>query len=555
MSVNILTPTNIWGNFYTEVPVKAKTAVQKTIDGVMLSYVKIAGREVNGERVEVMALLSKKENFKGGPAILVSSNPELPISEELAIKFAKEGYLVLSVDLGGQNEESKLYTVYPKSISYANFVESKYNLLGVNGSVKNTCWYEWGAVLFYAYEYLREQCGKSRIGVVGVKHGANAAWCLAANKQEISACVFLNNAGWLAYKGVFKYANTLEPDFSDEACAFIAGIDSQAYANHVKSPTLILSALLDSEFDPDRADDTIARISKDVYSCIDFTLSYESGISQSAYNNMLVFLNNFLRTTRKTFIKEPKISATVKNGEIVISTEFDGKNVKDVVVYLSEEIDNPFERTFESAKKVCIKEKEATFTFKPYAYSKSVLIFAKAFYENGFSISSNLLSKKINAEDFMPSNKSKIIFSTREENSESIFSVSNNLDIDFLASYAPVIKKGPMDIMGAYSSHKLTTKKVLTSKNTPSEDAMLILDFYSKEHTILNVTLSVKTEFGITDYTAYYKSNGGNVWCSVRLGMEKFKTAEGRILKSYENLYSLSFSAEGEYLVNNILWV
>ncbi len=555
MSVNILSPLAIWGNFYTETPSRARTVIQKTAGDVLLTYVKIQGRETKNGRVEIMGLVAKRESYKNGPAVLVASNPESVISEEFAIRLAEEGYLVLSVDLGGKTEEGKLFTVYPDCISYANYLESKDKLTSVKENVKNTCWYEWGAALFYAYEYLREQNRSAKIGAIGIKAGANAVWQLSSVKEDLSATAIIMNAGWTAYKGVYKFAGVEEPEFSDEVCAYVAGVDAQSYASHVKSPTLILSALTDSEYDPDRAHDTSSRIPESVYSAIDYSVGYSSGVGASAYKNLLIFFENFVKKPRKTFIKEPKLTISSENGELIISASADGKNLSEIRVYVSEEIQKPADRTWESAKQVSDSNKEAIFKYKPYANSGSVLVFAKAIYQNGFEISSGIYYKKLNAQEFLPANKNKIIFSTRDEHSESIFVSSLEKEIDFLGVSAPVIKKGPMDIEGAYSPLSLVTKKIIREKNALPEDSMLIMDFYSPNPSILNVKLTVKTEFGLIPYTATIKCNGGNVWHSVRIEQNKFKTEEGRILKSYENLYSLEIKAEGEYLVNNVLWV
>ena len=49
---------------------------------------------------------------------------------------------------------------------------------------------------------------------------------------------------------------------------------------------------------------------------------------------------------------------------------------------------------------------------------------------------------------------------------------------------------------------------------------------------------------------------GGDVWHNVQLEKNRFKTAEGMVLKSYEKIDAIEFSVdEGEFLLNNALWV
>jgi hypothetical protein len=49
---------------------------------------------------------------------------------------------------------------------------------------------------------------------------------------------------------------------------------------------------------------------------------------------------------------------------------------------------------------------------------------------------------------------------------------------------------------------------------------------------------------------------GGDVWHNVKLTINRFKTAEGMALKSYENIDAIEFNVQGvKYLINNALWV
>ena len=46
------------------------------------------------------------------------------------------------------------------------------------------------------------------------------------------------------------------------------------------------------------------------------------------------------------------------------------------------------------------------------------------------------------------------------------------------------------------------------------------------------------------------------MWHNVKLTRNKFKTVEGMPLKNYDKINAVAFNAEdGEYLINNVLWV
>lgn len=557
MSVNILTPVSLWEGFYIEAPISFRSLVKKTENGVVSEYLRIDGRSVGKEKVNIFALFKKPENFKSGPAVLISSDPEFSVSESFSDRLVKEGYAVLAVDIGGKREDGKPYTVYPDEISFANFLENKDNLFSVKTSVKDTCWYEWGAVLRYAYAFLRSIKGVNRIGAIGVKYGANPLFYLASIEKDVKAFVSILNAGWSSYNGIDAFGETVEPEFSDETCAFVAGAEPQSYASRILCPTLILSALNSKEFKPERAHETSFRIPDEVYSCVNFSVGYEEAVDKQAFSNIVVFLENFLKKKKLTFISEPKLSLEIEGGKIIVNVNANKKDLADVSVYFSEEIKSAEDRTFEMAVKVKEDGLKRVFEYKPYAYSKNVIAFAKARYLNGFEISSPISFKELNPQAFLPSSKNKIMYSGRILGAESVFSANVPAEtfIDADGDYAPIVKKGPMDIEGVYSSYGLKTKRVLRLKDAPDKDSILIFDVFSANANTIKVTLTVKNEVEEINYSASVNINGGNVWYNAKLEAVKFKTEEGRILREYKGITSIKIEGMGEYLINNVLWV
>ena len=79
----------------------------------------------------------------------------------------------------------------------------------VDESARETCWYEWVAVARYALTFLIEQNPSvSKIGVIGIKNGANIAWQLAAVDDRVKCAVVMFGAGWSAYKGINKFSDS-----------------------------------------------------------------------------------------------------------------------------------------------------------------------------------------------------------------------------------------------------------------------------------------------------------------------------------------------------------
>ena len=58
-----------------------------------------------------------------------------------------------------------------------------------------------------------------------------------------------------------------------------------------------------------------------------------------------------------------------------------------------------------------------------------------------------------------------------------------------------------------------------------------------------------------TEYVTAVKIFGGDIWQNVKLELNNFKTKDGMGIKSYDKIQAVEFSADGEFLVNNFLWV
>ena len=112
-----------------------------------------------------------------------------------------------------------------------------------------------------------------------------------------------------------------------------------------------------------------------------------------------------------------------------------------------------------------------------------------------------------------------------------------------------------MDIPGAYCKWGLLTFKINALKDKPNEDAMFMFDCYCKEDNQITVKMITDYYGNKTEFMAKISLVGGEIWHNVKIEKAKFKTAEGMSLKSYEKVMAIEFDAEGEWLINNALWV
>lgn len=564
MAGTILTPSAIWKNFSVETDFDCQVVSESTHGDVIFTNVVFNGRTVSDGRVKISGVIAK--NIQSGvmPSVLVAQDFNSN-DQDLILELAKQGYTVLSVDLGGADDGKEFFTSYPESISYANYNLVKDNLYEVEGDASKTCWYEWGCVLRYALAFLKSKPEITAVGGFGIGEAAAALWEVAGTDENLDCTVFALNAGWAGYRGIYKFGGMVEPQFSDNMYKFIAGIEPQAYAMHVKRPILMLSATNSKLYDCDRAFDTLTRINKDVYTAINYSVGYRERVSGESFRSALVFFERFLLKgdVKNTFLpSDVDIKCDTVDGRIKITVSVDGKDIEEIAVYSSEQTADPSLRCWHKNSRPEQETEEGyVFDYLPYHDSKMVVFFAQVKYKSGLTVGSKLISKKFESEEVIKSHKSNIIYSSRILESESVFSAAeqdakNSARVNVLDKKRVFTKKGPMGIVGAYSEWGLLTFKINADKDHPQEGAMLMLDAYCKNGGTLTVKL-ISDYFGAkVEYAAKAQIAGGDVWHNFKFEMARFKTAEGKSLKNYDVVSAIEILVDGEdYLVNNALWV
>ncbi len=557
MARTILTPVAVWQDFKIDKIPTATSLYEKRENNVIYTGLQIKGKKCKDGEVEIFAELAKTKSAKNASAIIIVKDFSGEQDEKLIESLAKKGFVVLTVDIGGVKEGKEYYTQYPQSLSYANYETVKDKLDKVTNGVKDTCWYEWVVTVRYALEFFRNMIGISNVGALGIGDAGTVVWQVAA-MDKLDCATIVHDAGWRSYRGIYKFSGEREPQFSDNTYKFMAGIAPEAYASHVGCPVLMLSATNSKNFDLDRAYDTVNRLDDKIYRAVNYSVGYTDSVSMNAYESMLVFFNNYLRQDKKLYMPQGiEVKGEIINGSFSVTAIPDLKDLKEISLYVSEEINDPSLRSwYKIDGQVNSKKKEYLFEYKPYHESGAVTFFVTATYKSGLSICSNVQSKRYSAEEVDFAYKSKIIFSSRIPNSESVFfSTVKKDNVDTLNVNEVVMKKGPMGIEGVEVAQGIATFKMCTEKDRPNDDAILMFDVYVKEDAEVSVSL-IADYFGQSIvYTATVNVVGGELWHNFKFNRAKFKTAEGMSLRNYQKIQAIAFNAQTDALINNALWV
>lgn len=561
MAGTILTPTAIWKNFEGQTAFEVEVLNQKNYGATLEQSFLLKGRTVQDGAVKIFCEFTWNTENQSSPAILLLQDFGAQFDHQLVCDLVNRGYSVLCVDLAGYKENKENYTIYPESLSYANFVEVKDNLYTVDNDVTKTCWYEWTHVARTALGYLKSLPQVSKVGCFGIGEAATVTWQIAGTDQNLDSAVVAFNAGWTGYRGLQKFSTEKEPQFSDSMYKFIAGIDAQSYAMHVKCPVLILSATNNNVYDFDRAFDTLSYIGESIYSAVHYSVGSIDEISGSGYRNARIFFERTLiKADEAHFPTDMEVKNQIQDGKFEFEVKADQTGLKSVELYLSEQEICSSKRSWHKLDFKKVVENNYFFDYAPFPTSNIITFFAVANYQDGLSVGSNVMSVRYDSKDVCPLYKSNVIYSSREIGAENtFFSVSQDLSFSKIAiadKTAVSVKKGPMGILGITGESELSTFKVGIDKYRLPDGSMLMFDVYAKEKSQITVKLTCDYFGEKREYSAKIPLVGGQVWSNIQLEMNKFKTEEGMALKSYEKVEALSFKVEdSEYLINNVLWV
>ena len=563
MAGEILTPSSIWSDIKIEEVPAIKVIGEYKEGNITLSRIRIDGRTVNDGTVKIYAVLAKKQIKKQAPAVFILQKFTDGADETLAMDLAKRGFIAFVVNVGGDDGVNNNFTLYPASLSYANYVQAKNDMEPrIDKDIKSTHWYEWGLTARYALKYLKSLPEVSKVAGLGIADSANVLWHMTVG-QNFDCLAFVLNAGWQAYKHNYKFEGIVDQQFSDAQLNYLAGIEPQAYANQINVPTMVLTASNNPDYDFERAHDTYARINEKINTCFYTSVGRRDCIDQDGYEALIKFLNINLTSSTKSnslVAKDPTVKCDVKNGKIVCSVWVEPSQLKDVCLYVAEEEYRPARRQWQKLELEKIQEGEYSCSYLPYHKSKVAFFFVKAVYKNGYVIDSDLVCKKFEEKEIESSHKSKIIYSSREENGSCAFypageKVKKPYGIVIQDNYLVEEKMGAMDITGVTCKSGLLSFRMTLEKYRPQDDGILLMDAYLKYGGKLTVKLICDFYGYKREYLAHAKVNGGEVWHNVKLSLNNFKTAEGMALRTLKDIQAIEINADSEYLINNVLWV
>lgn len=517
-----------------------------------------SGRTVGAERVRIFGAFFTPDDGEVKDCVLYIPDVDEKRSYEDVMSFVKIGFAVLMIDVYGKRDGVSNYTVYPESVLYANYEFRGRHMDFVDQSAKETCWYEWAAVARYALTFITELCPNvEKVGLIGVKTGANVGWQLAAADKRVKCAVLMFGAGWSAYKGIPKFSDG-DVQMNDERRKYIAAVDAHAYAQYVECPVMFLTATNSEKYDFDRSLDTLSRISKGVDVYFNFAPGFNEYLDGYCKKDAELFMLKQFGRTATVFPSAPELTIEGDGNYLSLTLKYSTAiKVESAKVYINEGVLNPSLRNWN----FCNFSKDLDDDKKLFEYvvnggAQNAFAFAVVRYKNGVTLSSKLAYKKT---DGTSGKRANLIFSSKDgldgitfydknaENEKGIF-----VDDDRFIQLA----KGANGIYGAYGHCGLISYKFSEPSCKADENSILKLDFFASEFCVVKLAFMVgsPTE-GVVDYVYSFDLKSGDIWQNMTIKMGEFKSRDGMSIRDFDKIFALRIESNGKYAVNNILLI
>ncbi len=557
----ILTPVTLWKDFDESLPLMEEILSETTLqNGAVLKEVYFLGRETVYGRVKIYAKYFLPKDKEEYPVLMILFEAGFPFDEKLVNRFVTQGFGVLCVDYCGDMGRGR-HTIYPRDIDFANYARAGRAMEYADKTARETSWYEWAAVARYAAKYLSEKKEVTAFGALGLRTGGEILWKIAPY-SPLKCMIAICAAGWLAYRDMEKFAGGEMRVFNEERHRFIAGIDSQSYAPHVKCPVLMISAINDKKCNYDRVYDTFQQINPAVEKAIMYSSHGNGLIGSHSFLDIFMFLDKFL-LGRSVYLSKPVGAVAFEDemGNLNIKASYDpAGDPKECGIFFAEKADNFKSRDWTRllGNMRDMHNNEIIFPLEVYEGSRKVLFYSFVRYSNGFSITSKIQEVTLKKKYRNGRLKTLLLYSGSEGTQG--FSVFRRRASSFADCFADggssevKLMDGYGKIQGVSAMGGIISFRVSEPRCVPPDGACFQFDAYAFKTSKLLIVFYMDAEekkgFAIEE-----EVGGGGKWKNFLFTCNDFKSETGAPLPDFRDVKSVVFLSEDDVLINNMKWL
>ena len=525
-------------------PLDTVVLSETTDSNVTVKRLYFTGRSFGASKSRVFGEVRSKGGAQNKPAVLVIGDFDQPMDGTILDDLAHRGFVAMSIDMAGKREEG-LFTLYPDELNYCNS-DSKRTIFEISSTARETRQYEYAVNCRRAISYLLNEENVSCVSVVTLGRGVFVGTIVLGVDSRVKNGAILFGNIYRAFPAPKQ--NELVTSAKDELDRRIAydvrrqmwevALAPQTYAMQIKAPVYVVNSANSARVDVIDNSKTFLRFNDGSRMLVlPTTLDY----IPSGYADEVARWLNGRQAPSKSELK----SFVDDKGDYCLR----------VVTQ------HPFEQTSlwyctaadNKAKhwiKADLTKTDNGYVAKPVLYEKECSLAAFATFEGEIATSTPIHVEKVRANSLKKA--LNIIFSGT---GKQVLVPINNTDEMWNVDLEPKLTKGDLGIVGAQGKSLATFALTETSIRANSI-LTLCFDVCCKVKQRLKITGVVSFGDKNEAYSQEVEILGNGKW--QRLTIEKIdfhRVGDGKQLSETERLDMLVFSADNEFILNNIFLV
>lgn len=440
---------------------------------------------------------------------------------------------VLIIDWAGDYNGRSRHTIYPKSMSYANFNPLTY-INSVPNSPQNSCWFAWACTLLRSITFLQDS-GYKKIGVMGLGVGSDSVWKAASYDNSITSAVCLLDSG----------LETFRASGGNEQLNYLACIQTINYAPLINCPLFMLAETNAKSGSFDKLIEqfnAINRADKLIY----ILPRADSLLNESIIKDLGIWFNYYL-SGKGSLPSNNSIKTKKSENSLYFqaTTQSESKAI-DAYIYSTQSSDAVF-RFWRCSKLSSVSESEFIGKVSIFDSKQKLLAYSNITFSNGFCCSTPLItlecSQLINIP-LMTASPRRLIFDSEMGTGEFI-SIGSTVSLKIETGYNNI--SGISLDGGCILTYKIGD--FLYSAHGAGSLQLIICSYISQ-------TIVLKLTDSLTKSEYYVKKliTPENEWLKITLNAREFKNQSGT-LANFDNAALIEIIANNKIIINNILWI
>ena len=507
-------------------------------DGIVTKRLYFTGRELNEGKTRVYAVVCQKATRSTRPSVLVINDFEKVIDEKVLVDLAGRGFVAMAIDYVGEREQG-LYTIYPPQLNYCN-ASAKQSPYDVVTTAKDIKLYEYALNSRRAISYLLRNEKINGVSVFAAGKGVDVGTMVLGTDDRLVNGVLALGRIWRNYpelvikEGEDALDKQIEYDYKSQS--WMMGLAPQTYMLQIKVPLYVIISANSYYTNVRNANKSFVRVN-----CVSKLLIIPKSLDYipTKYTGGVV---KWLKGHYESESAELVASRVDGNYRLQVLTK---QSIDKVSLWYTITAGGRGKHWV----KADLKQGDNCYYADIDLFEPNTKILAYALIDGELFTTTKLLEDTVTVANLQKPNN--IIFSAASGQVLPLACTTGEWwNVDLMPRFA----KGPLNIVGAVG--KALACFAINDTSVRYNDSLTLgFDVYSQVKQEIKVTAICN--FGEQN-EGYHMTIGvvGGKWERIMCDKEKFRRdLDGRPLLDKDRADVFIFSAEHEFIINNILLV